>query len=113
MARNCSASAWLAIASMLIGLAVAAVPARSQSGDDEIYGGLPEGKGRDTVLGYCAACHSLRLVSQQRLPQYRWEELLIVMNEKHGMPKLPPEDKEVILDYLAKQLGPPARRRKF
>ena len=96
---------------MIIALAASSGPATSQS-DDETFG-LPEGKGRDEVMGYCAACHSLNLVSQQKLPRYVWEELLVVMNRKHGMPKLPPEDEKLILDYLVQKLGPPPRRRRF
>lgn len=92
-------------------LAVLAVPALSQS--DEELARLPQGEGRDTVAGWCGACHSLNLVTQQRLPRWRWEELLVVMREKHGMPALDPADKAAILDYLGEHLKPPPRRRKF
>lgn len=105
-----SAPAWLAAVSILIGFAVA-LPSPSRSQDETF--GLPEGKGREEVMAYCAACHSLRLVSQQRLARYRWEELLELMNQKHGMPKLPPEDEEIVLNYLGKQLAPAPRRRRF
>jgi mono/diheme cytochrome c family protein len=90
-------------------LAMAPVGAQAQ---DE-YAGLPKAEGRDTVAGWCGACHSLRLVSQQRLPRYRWEELLAQMIKKNGMPKPPPEDEQVIVDYLAENLGRPKRRRRF
>ena len=98
------------LAALLITFAAVA-PGRAQSDEDTF--GLPEGKGRDVVMGWCGACHSLNLVSQQRLPRWRWEELLVVMREKHGMPELDPADKAAILDYLAERLGPPPRRRQF
>ena len=101
----------LAAIAVAVGATAFALKAPAQT-DDE-YFGLPEGKGREEITAYCAACHSLRLVSQQRLPRYRWEELLVLMNEKHGMPKLPPEDEKIVTDYLAEKLGPPPRRRRF
>jgi mono/diheme cytochrome c family protein len=106
-----SVPAWLAIGAIIVGLATAAVPAASQS-DDENFG-LPDGKGRDEVMSYCAACHSLKLVSQQKLPRYVWEELLVIMTQRHGMPKLPADEEKLVLNYLAQQLAPPASRRKF
>ena len=111
MVLNHSAPAWLAVAALIVGASVFALHAFAQA-EDETFG-LPEGKGREEVMAYCAACHSLKLVSQQRLPRYVWEELLVLMNEKHGMPKLPPEDEQTITDYLAERLGPPPRRRRF
>ncbi len=104
-----SAPAWLAIAGLI--LAVIAAPAAEQS--EEALARMPAGEGRDTVIGWCGACHSLNLVSQQQLPRWRWEELLVVMKEKHGMPELDPAEKTLILDYLAAHLGPPPRRRRF
>ena len=92
-------------------LAVLAAPALSQT--DEQLARFPQGEGRDMVIGWCGACHSLNLVSQQRLPRWRWDELLVVMKEKHGMPELDPADRTAILDYLGEHLKPPPRRRKF
>ena len=109
MAPYRSAPARLALAGIV--LAVLAAPALSQT--DEELARFPQGEGRDTVTGWCGACHSLNLVSQQRLPRYRWEELLVEMRQKHGMPELEPADKTAIVNYLAEHLGPPPRRRKF
>ena len=101
------------VALVLVAGSLAIPRAFSQSdGDDEAFG-LPDGVGRDTVMAYCAACHSLRLVSQQRLRRYQWEELLVEMSQKHNMPKLAPEDEKVITDYLAEFLAPPHRKRRF
>lgn len=109
MALYRSAAARLALTGLFVALLTA--PAQSQS--DEELARLPQGDGRDTVAGWCGACHSLNLVTQQRLPRWRWDELLVVMREKHGMPELDPGDRTAILDYLGEHLGPPPRRRKF
>lgn len=68
---------------------------------DEDYGGLPEAPGQEEVFYACNACHSIRLVTQQRLSRQRWDELLDWMVEKQGMAELAAEDRALILDYLA------------
>lgn len=85
----------------------------TQAVENDEYFGLPEDEGRDEVVAICGACHSLKLVVQQRLPRYRWEELMVWMTEKQGMPKLEPEDEKLIVDYLAEHLAPEPRRRRF
>ncbi|CFX50553.1 exported protein of unknown function [Candidatus Filomicrobium marinum] len=105
---------WLS--ALVIGICVvfAGVPTvGAQQQEEDEYQGLPEGEGREEVAAYCGACHSLGLVSQQKLPRHRWEDLLVWMNEKQGMPKLPPEDEKIVLDYLTEHLGPPKTRRRF
>jgi hypothetical protein len=72
--------------------------ATAQEGD---LGGLPQAPGQEEVFYLCNACHSIRLVTQQRLSRHRWDELLDWMVEKQGMAPLPPEDRALILDYLA------------
>lgn len=103
---------WLAAAAVAAGLVLAGpVPAHAQA-DDE-YMGLPEDEGREEVAIYCSACHSLRLVIQQRLPRHRWEELLVWMNEKQGMERLEPDEERLVIDYLSKHLAPRPRKRRF
>ena len=106
------AASWISAAWLFIGFAMVTSESFSQTEERDDFG-LPQGKGRETVYAYCGACHSLRLVAQQRLPRYRWEELLVLMNEKHGMPKMPPADKKIVTDYLAEFLGPPPKRQRF
>lgn len=104
----------LGIVTMSIGLLLAgAATGAQQQEEEDIYLGLPEDTGREEVVAFCGACHSLKLVTQQRLPRYRWEELMVWMTEKQGMPKLEPQEEKLVVDYLAEHLGPPTRRRKF
>ncbi|MBP5857345.1 hypothetical protein KAJ83_10025 [Marivibrio halodurans] len=92
------------VAAGAICLAMAAC-ASALAQDDE-YEGLPPGEGRDLVYGYCGACHSNKLVAQQGLSRERWDDLLVWMVEEQGMYPLEEADREVVLDYLATQLGP-------
>ena len=80
-------------------LAAPAVPAASASD------GLPPGPGHEAIAGLCGACHSLRLVVQQRLDRASWDETLDWMVVEQGMPVLAPDERAVILDYLETHFG--------
>ncbi len=95
----------------------AAPDAAAEDGQD--WQGLPPGKGREEVFYTCAACHSLKLVTQQGLSRERWETTLDWMIEKQAMPEIAAEDRKLIVDYLAefygedrKAAGGPLRRRR-
>lgn len=91
-----------AIGAAMLAVAGAAAPAPAQ---EDGGGGLPPGDGRETVYAICSGCHSVRLVAQQGMSRERWDETLVWMVEKQGMPKLDPETREVVLDYLSAHLG--------
>ncbi len=80
-------------------------PAGGTSADNEDWGGLPPGPGREEVYETCDACHSVKLVSQQRLSRDVWDETLDWMVEEQDMPELDPEARELILDYLGTYLS--------
>ncbi|HSA79543.1 MAG TPA: hypothetical protein VLE23_01890 [Geminicoccaceae bacterium] len=88
------------------GLALQASAARAQDG----LGGLPAGPGQEETYYACSACHSIHLVTQQRLPRQRWDKLLDVMVEKQGMAEPAPAERTLILDYLATHLNPDVPR---
>lgn len=67
-------------------------------------GPLPAGRHVDVVASRCIICHGLELVAQQRQDRAGWEVIVDRM-ATYGVP-IQPEDKKMILDYLAKQLGP-------
>ena len=103
------------IASGLAAMALLARPAlmaAKDSEEDDFYG-LPDGKGRTEVAGYCAACHSLALVVQQGLTREHWDELLVWMVEEQDMEPLPKKDREIVLDYLGKYVGPDSQKQRL
>ncbi len=69
------------------------------------YWGLPRQGAYDLVAGYCGACHSLRIVMQQRASESRWRELMTWMVEKQGMAPPPDQHREEMVAYLAAEFG--------
>lgn len=69
------------------------------------YWGLPRTDGVELIAGYCAACHSLRIVIQQSASEARWRELMAWMVEKQGMARPPDDDFELIIAYLSAHFG--------
>jgi hypothetical protein len=90
------------IAAALLG----AAPALAEDDDD-----LPAGKGRDETVAFCGGCHSMGIVRQQGMSRPRWDETLNWMVERHGMPHIEGEARELILDYLALAFPPKQRAR--
>ena len=75
--------------------------------DDEFGADWPRTAGWEETGYMCAACHSLAIVKQQGLTRKAWDKLLDWMVEEQGMAELEPEDRVVILDYLAQNFGVP------
>lgn len=71
---------------------------------------LPPGPGREEVFYNCYACHSFRIIKQQRLPESTWDELMDWMVEKQSMAPLTPEDRKAIVSYLGKHFSPTVPR---
>ncbi len=71
----------------------------------EDWDGLTAAPGREEVFAICSPCHSLKLVTQQRLDRYSWEETLVWMVEEQGMAELDEETSALVLDYLESQYG--------
>lgn len=68
----------------------------------EEYGNLPDTDGVQTVYQNCTWCHSQSLFTQQKMTPDRWDYTLDWMVTSGGMPELPEEDRQVILDYLVR-----------
>lgn len=70
---------------------------------------LPEGPGQELVLAKCQACHDIGFVAREQLSRERWDAIINEMVMR-GL-QVTPEERAVILDYLATYLGtepPPA-----
>ena len=66
---------------------------------------LPPGPGQREVRTYCATCHSLAIVTQQRLSKKVWDEVLVWMVDEQEMPEIVVEERLKIIDYLAQWYG--------
>lgn len=85
-------------------------PAAATEVEEEDFGGLPPGPGREEVYYTCQACHSLAIVLQQRLSRDTWDYTLQWMIEEQGMPEPEPEEYARLLDYLGTYLSPDVPR---
>lgn len=73
--------------------------------DDEFGADWPLGPGREDTGYLCGACHSLAIVKQQGLKREDWDELLDWMVEEQGMYEPEPDERALILDYLAQNFN--------
>jgi len=65
------------------------------------------GAGRDLVVANCTACHSDKLVTQNRSDSQGWRELIHWMQKKQGLWPLEPQTEDIIVAYLATHYGRP------
>ncbi|WP_026379140.1 hypothetical protein [Afifella pfennigii] len=72
---------------------------QAPEGNPEL-GGLPDAPGAETTYYLCTACHSIRIVTQQRLTDARWDYLWRWMQEEQGMPSQDEQTKRTVLGYL-------------
>ena len=86
-----------------VSLTTAAIKTTFDPSDE--YWGLPRAEGVDEVAAYCAACHSLQIVMQQRQTEEGWNYLLLWMVEKQGMAPMPEDTRATILNYLTTNFG--------
>jgi Spy/CpxP family protein refolding chaperone len=93
---------------LLLALAALSAPrsASGQAGPSQAAAGqpLPDGEGRELVQFHCSICHDLAIVRQQRLTRPVWNRILDDMRKNGAV--FTEEQRQTILDYLAKHLGP-------
>ena len=98
-----------------IGLAAAQTPAlqtpaftpREEEPED-----FPEAFGREEAFHGCNACHGFKIVAQQGMSWQRWDDTVDFMIRQHKMPAPSAQEREKILDYLARAFPEqPATRR--
>jgi cytochrome c len=81
----------------------------NEAGEEEVLyeiGRFHPAYGAQRTYDYCTACHSEMIIAQQGQDRDGWDDILVWMVEDMGMGELAPEDREVILDYLAVHYGP-------
>ena len=64
------------------------------------------------VAAHCGACHSTRLVTQNRGSRETWLALIRWMQATQGLWPLNPPSEQAIVDYLATWYGPVAQGRR-
>jgi hypothetical protein len=64
------------------------------------------------VLGNCIACHSPKLVTQQRGTREQWLHMIRWMQEKQNLWQFEPEIEDRILTYLAENYPPRENQRR-
>ncbi len=62
-------------------------------------------KGLPIVISTCTACHSAKLVTQNRASKEGWKDMIRWMQKTQNLWDLG-EQEEIILNYLAKNYGP-------
>jgi hypothetical protein len=69
------------------------------------FEGLPEGVGKELVLGNCTICHSESIILQNHMDRNAWNETIDWMQREQGMWELEKKDRNIILNYLSKYQG--------
>jgi hypothetical protein len=67
--------------------------------------GLNAGSGFETTKSVCLACHSAKLITQNRATAEGWKEMIVWMQETQGLPDLGDKEEEII-NYLATYYAP-------
>ena len=64
------------------------------------------------VAAHCGACHSTRLVTQNRGSRETWLEMIRWMQDSQGLWPFNEETEGILLDYLETNYGPAAAARR-
>lgn len=64
------------------------------------------------VAAHCGACHSTRLVTQNRGSRETWLHLIRWMQDSQGLWPFNEETEQILLDYLENNYGPLAASRR-
>jgi len=90
------------------------LPISGTAQDTEVddFTGLIIADGWEKVRANCIACHSPRLITQQRGTATQWLSVIRWMQEKQNLWEFAPEVEATIVDYLATNYPPQADRRR-
>ena len=108
---------WLVVGLFLLGCAAPGpniesespkkLPVANEPGSNFDASNFASGEGRELVVANCTACHSDKLVTQNRSNRQGWRELIHWMQKKPGLWPLDPQTENIIVGYLATHYGRP------
>ena len=90
------------------------IPSKKELTDDDrekivdgihVLTGLKAAKGLEVVRANCTACHSAKLVTQNRASREGWEDMIDWMQATQGLWDLGDQE-PIIVNYLAEHYGP-------
>lgn len=78
--------------------------------EENEFGGLPAGEGRELTFDICTECHSTKVILQSRLTRYDWDETItdmeVEMREEEKMEEEAEEDlQDIMAELLEEELG--------
>ena len=96
---------------LLLGL-LAAMPVEADEPEIDAFTGLKIAEGWEHVRANCIACHSTRLITQQRGNAAQWLAMIRWMQKKQNLWQFEPAVEAAIVSYLAENYPPGADRRR-
>jgi len=99
---------------LLLSIAAAGLALSAASAEPEIdaFTGFPKTGDWELVRANCIACHSPRLITQQRGSSAQWLTLIRWMQEKQNLWAFEPEVEAKIVAWLAENYPPSEDRRR-
>jgi hypothetical protein len=91
---------------------LAPILATAGEADVDALTGLKIADGWEQVRANCIACHSPKLITQQRGTAAHWLSLIRWMQQKQNLWEFPPDVETTIVNYLATNYPPQADRRR-
>ena len=96
----------------LLGLVTVSLAALAEEPGIDAFTGFPMTGDWELVRANCIACHSPKLVTQQRGTAEQWLSMIRWMQEKQNLWEFEPDVERRIVAYLAEQFPPSADRRR-
>jgi hypothetical protein len=96
---------------LAVGLGAASVGAAGETGLDPLTGLKMTGDW-ELVRNNCTACHSSKLITQQRGSEAQWLGMIRWMQKKQNLWPFDPDTEKRIITYLAENYPPQADRRR-
>lgn len=82
------------------------IPPKKQLPTVSDWGGLRPDYGREETYYFCSPCHSDARIRTARKSRDEWSATIDRILKQYPYEPMEPQEREIILDYLAKQYGP-------